>query len=98
MSYARSESAWIAARDVPELEQEVRLRQKGGAEGDDRTRETRRPASEADGDDGEDRRQEGGEQDGHERRERERHVVGELNQNSPPITADACANTMPVVR
>ena len=75
--------AGIAARDVTELEQEQCLGHEGGTKGDDRARETRRPVAKADGDDRKDRREERGEQDGHERREGERHVVGELEGEQP---------------
>ena len=85
MSQARVGDTRVAPRDVPELQQEQRLRQERGAQRDDRAREARRPIAEADGDDREERRHEGGEDDRHDHREHQRHVVGELEREE---TAD----------
>ena len=75
--------AGIAARDVAELEQQQGLRKERGAERDDGAGKACRPAAKAHGNDGEDRCGERRNEDRDERRERERHVVGELEREKP---------------
>ena len=81
---ARSEMPAIAAGNVPELEQEQRLCEERGSERDDRAREARRPATEANGDDRENRRQKRGDEDRDQTRQCERHVVRELEGEEAP--------------